>query len=680
MKKRISVIIPSSNNSKINFTIESIKDFADEIIIVNSSGDNKSFSDNSKIKIIESEEGKTNASMARNIGAKKATGEILLFADSDVEFTPDSALEIKKIFEIIQKKDIFTGSYLIKDNISLISKIDSLLLRYRVIKLNKKGKFNIINSSHFIIYKEFFEEIGGFNESLESYEDCDFSVRAQKIWNANVIINEKFNTFHLKEYNFLNFLTTVFKKNYFFTKLRISNRHFYKELTTMLDWKIYLLSAPIFLFFFGYLLFERISFSSGFYFIGILLNTFLSKEIFKTYKLALIASLILSIITFTTYISAFVSIFIFLIKKIKSGLIKFFNLSICLNKVLFKYGKPIQLIQYVTGRCNLRCNHCFYKETLDKPDAGELPTKNLIEMAKKSGPLLWYSLAGGEPFIRKDFSEIVLGVKKYAHPVVISLPSNGWYTRKTYESCLKILQKLEDGLFIVYISVDGPQETHDRIRGENSFKKLTETIFLLKKLSKIYPRLHVNMVITVQDYNCDLFPQTISDLYNQFKPTSMSINLFRHHELNAPKVSDKIIKGYEAAIDEYEKIRTKKGYGLLSNALLKAKEKIQKDLILTVAKKNEFVTNCTAGNLSYVAMEDGSVKPCEILKDNLGSIKNGVDVDSLYNSKNSKEIRKKIIDTKCKCTFECAMSTNTLFNKDMFPKVVKQSLKDVFSK
>ena len=65
-----------------------------------------------------------------------------------------------------------------------------------------------------------------------------------------------------------------------------------------------------------------------------------------------------------------------------------------------------------------------------------------------------------------------MGVKKHANPVVISLPSNGWYTKKTYESCLKVLQSLDDGLFIVYISVDGPKETHDRIRGENSFQKI----------------------------------------------------------------------------------------------------------------------------------------------------------------------------------------------------------------
>ena len=121
------------------------------------------------------------------------------------------------------------------------------------------------------------------------------------------------------------------------------------------------------------------------------------------------------------------------------------DLFICFLKVLFKYGKPIQLIQYVTARCNLRCEHCFYKETLDKPDPGELSPEILINVAKKSGPLLGYSLAGGEPFIRKDFSDIVLGVKKEAKPVVISLPSNGWYTEKAYLSCLKIMQNYYDG-------------------------------------------------------------------------------------------------------------------------------------------------------------------------------------------------------------------------------------------
>lgn len=680
MEKKISVIIPAYKNEKLEYTVNSVREFADEIIIVNSSHSKIDYSSITKVRVIEAEKDRTNASKARNIGASKATGKLLLFVDSDIEFPKETFAEIKKIISNIKEKEVYTGSYLASKKNSISSNIDSLLLRYRVIKINQLAKCKIINSSHFFIHKNFFEQIGGFNESIDSYEDSDFSVRAQEIFNAKVIINENFNAYHLKEYNLFNLTKNVIIKNFYFTKFRILNRAFYKNLTTMLDWKIYFLSFPLLISFLSLLLTQKFFIGIFFYFALVTFNAFLCKDIFTNYKLSFLGSIILSIISVSSYLSSLTCLCVIFLKKIFFNVKKSYNLFICLVKVIFKYGKPIQLIQYITGRCNLRCNHCFYKETLDKPDPGELPSKTLIDMARKSGPLLWYSLAGGEPFIRKDFSEIVLGVKKHANPVVISLPSNGWYTKKTYESCLKVLQSLDDGLFIVYISVDGPKETHDRIRGENSFQKLSETIFLLKKLSKIYPRLHVNMVITVQDYNCELFPKTITDLYNQFEPTSMSINLFRHHELNAPKISEKIINGYEAAIEEYEKIRTKKSYGLLSNILLKAKEKVQKDLILRVAKKDEFVTYCSAGNLSYVAMEDGSVKPCEILADNLGNIKNGVDTNQLYNSRETKEIRKKIKDTKCKCTFECAMSTNTLFNKDMFPKVVAQSLKDIVSK
>ena len=117
---------------------------------------------------------------------------------------------------------------------------------------------------------------------------------------------------------------------------------------------------------------------------------------------------------------------------------------------------------------------------------------------------------------------------------------------------------------------------------------------------------------------------------------------------------------------------------MLSNLILKAKEKVQKDLILTVAKEEKFVTPCTAGNLSYVSMEDGSLKPCEILQDNLGNINDPkISVSEIFKSKQAKDLRKKIKDTKCKCTFECAMSTNVLFNKDMFPSIIKQSFKDM---
>ena len=80
-------------------------------------------------------------------------------------------------------------------------------------------------------------------------------------------------------------------------------------------------------------------------------------------------------------------------------------------------------------------------------------------------------------------------------------------------------------------------------------------------------------------------------------------------------------------------------------------------------------------------MEDGSLKPCEILKDTLGTIKTSkVNMNKMFFSSEAKNLRKKIINTKCKCTFECAMSSNVLFNGNMVPKIINQTVKDVMKK
>ena len=77
-------------------------------------------------------------------------------------------------------------------------------------------------------------------------------------------------------------------------------------------------------------------------------------------------------------------------------------------------------------------------------------------------------------------------------------------------------------------------------------------------------------------------------------------------------------------------------------------------------------------------MEDGTLKPFEILSNKIGNFVNQNDMNLLYNSKNAKELRKFITKTECKCTYECAMTTNTLFNWNMFLKLLKQTTKDMF--
>ena len=59
-------------------------------------------------------------------------------------------------------------------------------------------------------------------------------------------------------------------------------------------------------------------------------------------------------------------------------------------------------------------------------------------------------------------------------------------------------------------------------------------------------------------------------------------------------------------------------------------------------------------------MEDGKVKPCEILDESY-EIYFKV-IFQILLSQNANLSRKNIIKSKCMCTYECAMSTNALFS------------------
>ena len=675
IKENISAIIPANNIENINEVINSLIDLVAEIIIINSSNNNLNFNDK-KIKIYNIKN-HLNASETRNLGYEKATNDYLLFIDSDVVLTQNGKKFIQNLDLSITNNEIIGGIYIIDDKANQIANINSLMLTYRFLNFKEYNEnCEFISSSHFIISKKKFAELGLFNENLSFWEDVDLSVRARFLGNK-LEIYKSFQAIHKKKYSFLSHFKEQIIKVFHASKIKFENFRMYKKFSGQLRFRliIYLFLFPLFLI--------TLSITKNIYLLSLISVIFLfaisifNLKIFKNFYYSFLASIYLSVVSPILVLVNLLGKIDVIKEKIFISFLELIDFVICGFRILSKRGFPIQYIQYVTARCNLRCEHCFYKETLDKKDPGEISKELLVDTAQKMKPLLWYSMAGGEPFIRSDLGEIISEIQTKVRPKVFSLPTNGWYTNRTFQTTLQVLQKLKRGNFILFFSIDGDEKIHDEIRGKDSYKKLKETYAVLRNVSKMYSRLYLNIIITVQDKNYRSFPNLINQIYEEFQPTSISINLFRYHHKNAKKISPDIVKGYESAMNEYEKLRNKFKYKFIWNAIIKAKEKKQKDLILKVAKKDEFVTPCTAGNLSYVGMEDGSIKPCEILPDKMGNIYKQNDIKEIFRSKASKELRTHIVKSKCRCTYECAMSTNTLFNGDQQFGLIKQIFKDI---
>ncbi|MCJ7722111.1 radical SAM protein, partial [Candidatus Bathyarchaeota archaeon] len=152
----------------------------------------------------------------------------------------------------------------------------------------------------------------------------------------------------------------------------------------------------------------------------------------------------------------------------------------------------------VTGRCNMKCLFCEWW----KNDIPELPTKKALAAIDSVCNLgvPFFDLSGGEPLLRKDL--IVLAKRVASHGCLVSMNTNGTLLNEDTVS------KIADVFDTVVVSLDGPKDVHDKIRGvTGTYDKAVEAIHLLKANGV---RAGVNSVAT--PWNIDILPQFIEEL------------------------------------------------------------------------------------------------------------------------------------------------------------------------
>jgi MoaA/NifB/PqqE/SkfB family radical SAM enzyme len=154
-----------------------------------------------------------------------------------------------------------------------------------------------------------------------------------------------------------------------------------------------------------------------------------------------------------------------------------------LHHYLFRRDVPLICGLVLTNQCNLRCRHCRIPSRDDSRLSYQEVTSVIDSYYREGGRCLY--LHGGEPLLWREGDRDIEDIVQYAHQV-------GFFTVVIYTNGTLPLRTSAD---TVFVSLDGLQETHDRVRGE-SHARIMDNI-----CSSSHPSLFINF--TINNYNKD---------------------------------------------------------------------------------------------------------------------------------------------------------------------------------
>ena len=269
---------------------------------------------------------------------------------------------------------------------------------------------------------------------------------------------------------------------------------------------------------------------------------------------------------------------------------------------------------HLTDRCNLACTHC-YQEGAKTAEMSLSQVKAVIEeIADMIEIWSWnygidfspsFNITGGEPFLHRDIFEILEELRRRRFEIF--LLSNGTLINKDKARFLSWL-----GMKGVQVSIEGPEEIHDSIRGRGSFASSLRGIEHL-----VNEGVMVSLNVTLSDINADRLPDMValsSSLGVQRLGFSRLVPYGRGAEL-----MDRILER-DRVRDLYQRIFSIESDGLkivtgdpLASQMFRSSNSLDEGTVP--------LGGCAAGISGLTLLPDGTVLPCRRLPVPIGNVK-----------------------------------------------------------
>jgi len=343
---------------------------------------------------------------------------------------------------------------------------------------------------------------------------------------------------------------------------------------------------------------------------------------------------------------------------------------------------PINITVSITNKCNSRCKTCNIWK-MDKKSESELNFAEFEKIFKSLGKAYWFTVSGGEPFLREDVADICRAISVHCTPKIINIPTNATLPEVIEKRTKEILQNIKKTNIIVNLSLDGVGPKHDEMRGrKKNFELFLETYKRLNELKGAFKNLKVGVHTVLSTYNLNEL-ETIYNFVKGLKPDSHIFEVAEQRvELNTvgrgitpdPEDLSAVINNIMDAI-QHDYIES----GEFLIRLIHCFRLEYYDIIKRTLKEQRQIIPCYAGYASCQISPYGDVWACCIHCKSLGNLKD-VDFDfkKVWLSEQADEIRKSIKSGDCYCPLANAMYTSMLCDFGSMRRVLTRLFKSYF--
>jgi len=319
--------------------------------------------------------------------------------------------------------------------------------------------------------------------------------------------------------------------------------------------------------------------------------------------------------------------------------------------------KPFDIDFVLTNKCNCRCKQCdIWNYYLNHPEMieKELGLDEIEKIFSSYREFKVIGITGGEPYLRDDLSSIIdIIVSTQPKIKKLFITSNGILTKRIVKTVKEILKNDMNCELNQLISLDGPKEIHNKIRGMDIYDYTTETLRELHPLTMKYSNFKIGTISVYGPFNYIQFDKVLDEIefwHKELNGLSPGMCLWHQGTLYKNEEWD-ITDTYLYALPKYlPRIRK-----LLKStgSVLGSGRSMWFDLIdYWTEKRHKQVIPCKAGRVRYVLYPYGEVHPCFIYNRPIGNLREyDYDFKRIFDDPKRRQIREEIKNEKCPICF-----------------------------